>query len=217
MLAPTDTLTVDTSMIASWRSDTAYDYNRELMQSDFNLMDWLLEQIGRFLDTLIGSGDEGDVRTVIWIVVGIVALGLVAYFFFYHRARLFAQRSASAAVDYNVTEDTIYGIDFALAIDRALQSGNYREALRLIYLQTLKRLSDDGRIDWQPYKTPTQYVGEAYPRSSSGGEEWRGDAFREFTNHFLRVRYGGFDADLLLVERMQALQREIEKGGGHEE
>ena len=52
MLAPTDTLTVDTSMIASWRSDTAYDYNRELMQSDFNLMDWLLEQIGRFFDSV---------------------------------------------------------------------------------------------------------------------------------------------------------------------
>ncbi|MBQ6653672.1 MAG: DUF4129 domain-containing protein [Prevotella sp.] len=206
MLAPTDTLTVDTSMIASWRSDTAYDYNRELMQSDFNLMDWLLEQIGRFFDALIGSGDEGDVRTVIWIVVGIVALGLVAYFFFYHRARLFSRRSAAAAVDYDITEDTIYGIDFALAIDRALQSDNYREALRLIYLQTLKRLSDEGRIDWQPYKTPTQYIAEA-----------GGSPFSEFTNHFLRVRYGGFDADLPLVERMRALQREIEKGGGHEE
>ncbi len=213
MLALTDTLTVDSTMIASWRSDAAYDYNRELMQSDFSVTEWLLEQIDWFLRTLFGSGNANDMRTTIWIIVGVLALVLVVYFFLHHRARMFAQ-SSEAAVDYDVTEDTIYGIDFAAAIDRAMQSGNYREALRLIYLQTLKQLSDDGRIDWQPYKTPTQYVGEAYPHSEEKGG---GDAFREFTNHFLRVRYGGFEADLSLVERMQILQREIAKGGKHEE
>ena len=49
-------------------------------------------------------------------------------------------------------------------------------------LQTLKRLSDEKRIDWQPYKTPAQYINEV-----------RMPVFRQLTNHFLRVRYGNFE------------------------
>ena len=42
----------------------------------------------------------------------------------------------------------------------ALCPTDYREAVRLLYLQTLKQLSDGKRIDWQLYKTPTQYIYE---------------------------------------------------------
>ena len=79
---------------------------------------------------------------------------------------------------------------------------NYREAVRLLYLQTLKQLSDAERIDWQLYKTPTQYINEV-----------RLPAFRQLTNHFLRVRYGNFEATEELFRVMQTLQGEIGKGG----
>ena len=78
----------------------------------------------------------------------------------------------------------------------------YREAVRLLYLQTLKQLSDGKRIDWQLYKTPTQYIYEV-----------RLPAFRQMTNHFLRVRYGNFEATETLFHAMRDLQKEVEKGG----
>ena len=78
-----------------------------------------------------------------------------------------------------------------------------REAVRLLYLQTLKRLSDEKRIDWQPYKTPTQYINEV-----------RMPVFRQLTNHFLRVRYGNFEGTEELFNSMKSLQEEIGKGGG---
>ena len=77
-----------------------------------------------------------------------------------------------------------------------------REAVRLLYFQTLKQLSDAGRIEWQPYKTPTQYLYEV-----------RLPAFRQLTNHFLQVRYGNFEATEELFRTMRALQEEIEEGG----
>ena len=77
------------------------------------------------------------------------------------------------------------------------------KAVRLLYLQTLKRLSDEKRIDWQPYKTPTQYINEV-----------RIPVFRQLTNHFLRVRYGNFEATEELFNSMKSLQEEIGKGGG---
>ena len=89
---------------------------------------------------------------------------------------------------------------FREGLREALSRQNYREAVRLLYLQTLKQLSDAERIDWQLYKTPTQYINEV-----------RLPAFRQLTNHFLRVRYGNFEATEELFRIMQTLQEEIEK------
>lgn len=72
----------------------------------------------------------------------------------------------------------------------------------MLYLQTLKQLSDGKRIDWQLYKTPTQYIYEV-----------RLPAFRQMTSHFLRVRYGNFEATETLFHAMRDLQKEVEKGG----
>ena len=110
-------------------------------------------------------------------------------------------RSPKNKLPYEVGEDTIYGVDFAGGIADALS--HYREAVRLLYLQTLKRLSDEKRIDWQPYKTPTQYINEV-----------RMPVFRQLTNHFLRVRYGNFEGTEELFNSMKSLQEEIGKGGG---
>ena len=198
MITPTDTLHIDAAMLEAWRDNSAYDYNRELVQSEFSLREWLMEQIRDFFDNIFDSQAYSENETLIWTIASIVLLTIVGYFVSKYRTKLFGWRSESAKVDYKVTEDTIYGIDFDAAIGRAMESENYREALRLVYLQTLKRLTDDGCIDWQPYKTPTQYVGELPTKE-----------FRELSHHFLRVRYGGFDADRNLVERMQHLQADI--------
>ncbi len=107
-------------------------------------------------------------------------------------------RSPKVAMDYEVEEDTIYGVDFDSAIQQALGRSDYREAVRLLYLQTLKLLSDAGRIDWQLYKTPTQYLNEC-----------RLPAFRLLTNEFLRVRYGHFEASDSLIRQLKSLQAEI--------
>ena len=96
-------------------------------------------------------------------------------------------RSPKNALPYTAGEDTIYGVDFPGGIAEALSRQDYREAVRLLYLQTLKQLSDAERIDWQLYKTPTQYLNE--------------------------VRYGNFEATEELFRTMRTLQEEIGKGG----
>lgn len=129
------------------------------------------------------------------------SLLLIVWFVYRKRPELFMV-SHKNALPYTVEEDTIYGVDFPGGIAEALSRQNYREAVRLLYLQTLKQLSDAERIDWQLYKTPTQYINEV-----------RLPAFRQLTNHFLRVRYGNFEATEELFRTMQTLQEEIGKGG----
>lgn len=191
-----DTLHCDTLSLMEWRSQDAFDYGRELVTPDFNVMQW----VGGWLDELFGdmfdfSVDERYVR-LLWIISGVVVGAVVAYLLYRYHQRLFGS-AGKDRVSYP-EEDTIYGIDFDAAIRRALDSNNYYEAVRMVYLQTLRYLSDNDYINWQIFKTPTQYINEV-----------RSDTFRTFTFHFIRVRYGNYDADVSLFETMLDLQDTI--------
>ena len=61
--------------------------------------------------------------------------------------------------------------------------GNFRLAVRLQYLQVLKKLSDKGYIDWRINKTNTDYVDEIKSKSFSG-------MFTRLTFDFEYVWYG---------------------------
>ena len=184
LTSPADTLVCDTAQIALWQSDPAYNYNRELITPEMNVFEWISRQFGELMRK-----------------IAILLLLLIVWFVYRKRPELFMV-SHKNALPYTVEEDTIYGVDFPGGIAEALSRQNYREAVRLLYLQTLKQLSDAERIDWQLYKTPTQYINEV-----------RLPAFRQLTNHFLRVRYGNFEATEELFRTMQTLQEEIGKGG----
>lgn len=200
MIAAADTLVYDTAQIAAWQSDAAYAYNRELAAPEVNLMEWIVREIDEVLNKLFGIRVVQEYSELFWITVSLLIMGLVVWFVYKKHPMLFV-RSGKGHTPYIVEEDSIYGVDFEQRIGQALSRADYREAVRLLYLQTLKWLSDAGRIDWQPYKTPTQYLYEV-----------RLPAFRQLTNHFLRVRYGNFEATETLFRDMRVWQEELKRG-----
>lgn len=201
IISPADTLVCDTTQVAVWQSDPLYDYNRELITPEINIFEWLNRQFGELLRRIFGNRLIEEYSGLILICIAILILLLIFWFVYKKRPELF-MRSRKNALPYTVEEDTIYGVDFQGGIAEAVSRSDYREAVRLLYLQTLKQLSDEGHIDWQLYKTPTQYINEV-----------RIPAFRQLTNHFLRVRYGNFEATETLFHTMRTLQEEIRKGG----
>lgn len=207
MTTPADTLVCDTLGIANWQADPAYDYNRELVAPEVDLLGWTSRWISELLRTLFGSPFAEHYAGTVLIILMVILLLLLLWFLYRKHPALF-MRSRRNQLPYSVYEDTIYGVDFRGAIAAALQNDDLREAVRLLYLQTLKQLSDAELIDWQLSKTPTEYLSEVK------GEELRAP-FRRLTNHFLRVRYGHFEASEPLFRQMQSWQAEmkIEKGG----
>ena len=199
--SPADTLVCDTAQVAVWHSDVAYDYNRELIAPEINLLEWFNRWFGEVMRKIFGSNFAEEYSELILIGIAILILILIGWFVYKKHPELFTY-SRKNALPYTVEEDTIYGVDFAKGITDALSRHDYREAVRLLYLQTLKQLSDEGRIDWQLYKTPTQYINEV-----------RLPAFRQLTHHFLRVRYGNFEATEALFHTMYSLQEDVKKGG----
>lgn len=205
MILQSDTLSCDTDRLAHWQNNPSYDYNRELQTPELDLYGWLNMQLMKLLEKIFGSRFAAEYTEPILIIIFILIVLLLVWFVYRKRPELF-MRAGKKTIAYTVHEDTIYGVDFDAEIAAAVSRGDYKEAIRLLYLQTLRSLSDHEIIDWQLYKTPTQYIYEVKP-------ETRREPFRNLTNRFLRVRYGNFEATEQLFSEMKGLQKEVEKGG----
>lgn len=191
----TDTLSVDTLRIAEWRTKPEFDYTVEFKGSSFSLWDWFTDRFNQIMQNLFGDISLGYTGEIIWYVLGFGAIVAIIVYTLYRHPELLRWRSKKNAENdgYIVEEDNIYGIDFPSTLDQALKVGNYREAVRLVYLQTLRHLSDAGKIDWQPAKTPSQYL-----------NEYTGRPFHHLTTTFVRIRYGGYDADVSTADAAMA-------------
>jgi hypothetical protein len=186
--------------IHALQQNPAYNYNRELMARQETLWDWLKMKFAEWLNDFLGNSVSVGVRNALLAFIGVLVVGLIVWFLYKYRPELFMRNSRDAKEEDNDENETIYGIDFDTEIAKALAASNYRQAVRYLYLKTLRRLSDAGHINWQPSKTPSQYVYEV-----------QRDEFRQLTQHFLRVRYGNFEATRELYDEMLRLSKE---GGG---
>ncbi|HEY6976091.1 MAG TPA: DUF4129 domain-containing protein, partial [Chitinophagaceae bacterium] len=102
-------------------------------------------------------------RVTVQIVYWLLGIAAIAFFVLkvikMNRMNLF-KTSSQSSIPYTIENEDIYTISFNEAIQQALQSGNYRLAIRLLYLQNLKMLADKNLIAWQPNKTDTDYLRE---------------------------------------------------------
>jgi len=197
-LSGVDTLCCDTAQIHAWQSDAAYDYQRELMDWQPSLWKWLLMQFEELLSYILGSETASSITVPLLIALGLAILLLVIWFIYKTRPSVFQHNQLSNIG--TVEEENIYGIDFDATIRQALAVGDYRQAVRYVYLQTLRYLSDHSLIEWMPQKTPNQYI-----------VEYNKEDFRRLTTLFLRVRYGNFEATPSMYDNVVQLQSFIIK------
>ena len=200
-----DSLQIDSALVATWQADSRYDYDREIFEGRQSLMEYLGEVISRWLNDMLGTAIDSQAVYYALLVIGGLAVGVLAWLVWWRRAGLFMRSEKAATTDYTIAEDTIYGIDCDAELVAAEARGDYRQAVRLVYLQTLRRLSDSGQIDWQPSKTPRQYEREV-------GQ----GAFSELSHQFVRVRYGNFEATASTFAEMRRLQAAVVVGKGGE-
>jgi hypothetical protein len=209
MIQQADTIAYNAARIADYQSDSRFDYNSQLGMMEFNpfkaFFEWLSGQIERILRT-----DQGDaVASWFLTVFFIFAVLCIVYFIWRKHPGLFLREKRRETLAYRVEEENIYGIDFERELGAALATDDFRAAIRLLYLQTLRFAADRQWIDWQIYKTPTEYTLEMKPAGMK-------PAFRLLTNHFLQVRYGHFRATREVYDAMCGLQDKLKKGGNDE-
>ncbi|MHA4893493.1 hypothetical protein ACXZ1K_01980 [Pedobacter sp. PWIIR3] len=102
--------------------------------------------------------------------------------------KFLSSKSKTLDVPYAEAMDNIHEINFDQEIEKASGAGNYRLAIRMFYLRTLKYLSDTDQIDWQPEKTNQAYILEIADSNKK-------DLFKQLTNQFEYIWYGEFFLD----------------------
>ena len=115
---------------------------------------------------------------VIFVAVKFIGLDL----------KIFSGKSKAVDIPYNESMDNIHEINFSEEVEKAVAKGNYRLAIRLFYLQSLKLLNDKGLIDWQPEKTNQIYIAELK-------DPIRKEQFSTLTRQFEYIWYGEFFID----------------------
>jgi hypothetical protein len=148
---------------------------------------------GSWLDRVLSSG---GIQVFLWVL----AIGFVVFILYklFLTEGAFRKTPKSNKINTPNAEEEIITShsDFDILIKQAVQTGNYRLAVRYQYLQTLHKLAGKNLVELATDKTNYQYVREIT------NQNYQQD-FAALTLNYEYVWYGGFDIDVIIYKRME--------------
>ncbi len=156
------------------------------------------------------SGDSGSsgggMNALLWLLI-IGGFGaLVIWYLGNSNIRLFQRNRKMKDTDATEMEEMpedIFKIPYQRELDKAIAAGNYRLAVRLLYLSLLKQLADKGRIRYRQESTNSDYLAQLYKTPLYN------DFFR-LTRHYEYSWYGQFPVS---EQIFTTIRNEFEKLG----
>jgi Domain of unknown function (DUF4129) len=176
----------DSGQLRDLRTDRDYQYGHDVLPPKNPLalfLAWVWRKIGEFISVKSYQN--------VWQYVVLAAIaGVVIYLLMKAEVLgfLFPKRAQLSQLAYENVAENIHAIDFDASIDEAVSQRNYRLAVRLLYLKTLKRLSDADLIQYKSDKTNRRYV---YELANSPLQS----DFEALTRQFEFIWYGDFPVD----------------------
>lgn len=208
-----DTMDID---VREWNPDAFSKYNsdKELsykieQQKEENFLQRLRR---RFLNWLRGAnlGEGGSwFFTLLRIVAILILVGTVTYLLlrmtglnkFIFKPKL----EEAEEIPFSEIEKNIHKVNFDELIAKALKAGNYRGSVRLLYLKSLRILSDEGHIEWQLHKTNRDYLYEI-------ADEADKSKFTKLSSLFEYVWYGEFGVEAKTYDKIDDLYQDFFNG-----
>lgn len=178
-----------------YRRDRDYQYTDDVPPPDSligKFFDWFFRQIREFFTS---PSYQSFWRYL--IIAGVAALVIYLGIKAEYLGFLVPNRNSRLTLDYENLKEDIHAINFEQELEMAAEQGNYRLGVRLLYLRTLKQLTDRQFIDWKPDKTNQQYASELANQPFA-------TAFNALTRDFDYVWYGDFPIDKAQFEALQA-------------
>jgi hypothetical protein len=148
---------------------------------------------GSWLDRFLSSG---GLQVFLWAL----AIAFVLFILY----KLFLTEGAFRKTPKSIKENTpgaeeeviTSESNFEILIKQAVQSGNYRLAVRYQYLQALHKLADKNMVELAADKTNYQYVREIT------NQNYQQD-FAALTLNYEYVWYGEFNIDVIIYKRIE--------------
>lgn len=185
----------DVQKLKEYSKQREFVYEAE-KQLDLSIWTRFWHWFWRLFDGLIPDGGTGNVIKYLVIAALVGLLVFIVLKFKGISLMIFAKKSKEIDVPYHETDDNIHEINFENEIEQAVSQTNYRLAVRLLYLRSLKKLSDQELIDWQPGKTNQTYVNELTDQDKK-------TRFGKLTRLFEYVWYGEFFVDKAIFNQVR--------------
>jgi hypothetical protein len=139
---------------------------------------------------------ESWLSGLIWFLLIAVFFGALTWYLMSSNIRIFRKKSETVGEGGEHIEEDIFEIDYDHDIKKAIADSDYRTAIRLYYLRTLRELSERGLILYHDEKTNSEYLNQL-----SGTSYYR-DFFR-LTRDFEYTWYGKFQLSATQFELIQ--------------
>ena len=199
-----DSIRLDTSKINvhvfsaaaldKYKNNPDFDYREADAKTGLNwwqrFWNWFWELIAK----LFGNNQPASVPSFSFLKYIIEAAAVVLLIFIIIKlaglniSNIFNRDATEIQVPYSESLENIHQITFDEEIEKALSQRNYRLAIRLLYLSTLKQLNDAHLIQWQLEKTNSTYLNELRDATQR-------QSFGILTRQFEYVWYGDFPVD----------------------
>ncbi len=147
---------------------------------------WLIEKLMSMFNSVPGGRDTRN--TLFLVIAGALLIYAIIKFLGADPRSLFGRKPKSDELSLEEVETNIHSISFEEMIADAISKQQYKRAVRLFYLKSLKQMSDREWIEWQPYKTNYEYVRELKKSELTTD-------FRQVTYLFEYIWYGDFQLD----------------------
>lgn len=185
---------VSAEALSEFLIDPDFQYDRDAVGT----LTWW-ERFKRWLgDKVFGPLDGVNTRPVTkWVIYIMAACGIffaITQLLRMDLGHVFSRKRAGTSVAFEDVVEDIAGMDFDLLIAEATAARDYRRAVRLLYLKTLKTLAANDLIDWQRDKTNHEYIDELRRASLR-------PPFTELTTLFEYIWYGDFPVDERIFDR----------------
>jgi len=210
--------TVPDSLLNKFRGDNTYWYstgegergdrqtqpNREVKNGSQQT-----KEEPRFSPTRQTFADTTWFRTLMWLIIIGGFAGAVGWYLMNNNVTLFRkkQKDLSRPEEDEEMPENIFDIKYPNEIDKAAAQGNYRLAIRLLYLRLLKNFAERNIIQYKQDRTNLDYLMQL------SSTRYYPDFFR-VTRHYEYAWYGEFavTGDMYQVIRHQFDQLENKAG-----
>jgi hypothetical protein len=157
-------------------------------------------------ETETGWLENNILKNIVLILIIALFVGAVIWFLASANIKLFdAPKKLLENEDAEITEEDLFNINYENEIRNAVLASNFRLAIRLWYLRTLKELTGKNLISYRHEKTNTEYLDELY------GTTYHND-FRKLTRNFEYAWYGKFE---LNENAYQVIEKEFAEFNRH--
>lgn len=174
---------IDQAKIEKFKADSDFDYGLQ-QPSGPGLWDRIKMIFLAWLGKILQWGATNPAGRALLIIFCVVVVVWVALKLLGVKAKSIFYPQSNSNIAFEVSDENINEMDFETLIYEAIDKKEYRNAVRLIYLSSLKILADKNEVTWATGKTNLDYAYEIKTKELK-------TLFTELGYYFDYAWYGG--------------------------